>query len=305
MVTNDASIWRRELGRHVAHAYSLNEKVAAVFVGGSSARGHADRFSDVEVGVFWKASPTEADRRAAIERAGCEMFRSHPYDAADSVWPDDLLFGLREDDPSQNRFLVEVSNHTTDFFESALQDLLVRHEPSDLNQSLVSSVLYGIPVYGVPLLESWGSAAKDYPDGLALAVIRRHARIENFWRFEVMLERNLNLLMVNDIFCRAAKQLLRVLLGLNRVYYFGFKWLDFIASLMPLAPPDLVSRLRYVFTADPSQGGIELAALVEETYQLVGIYFPQVDTESLRQTFRSRPPAWSHPPTGWGSSSIG
>jgi hypothetical protein len=282
----------------------LNAKVAAVFVGGSSARGHADRFSDVEVGVFWKAPPTEADRRAAIERAGCEFFRSHPYDATDSVWPDDLLFGPREDDSSQNGFLVEVSNHTTDFFESALQDLLVRHEPSDLNQSLVSSVLYGIPVYGTALLESWSSAAKNYPDGLALAVIRRHARIENFWRFEVMLERNLNLLMVNDIFCRAAKQLLRVLLGLNRVYYFGFKWLDFIASLMPLAPPDLVSRLRYVFTADAPQGGIELAALVEETYQLVGIHFPQVDTESLRQTFRSRPLAWSHPPTGWGSSSI-
>ena len=49
---NAASQWRLTLGRRVATCYAVNPKVAAVIVGGSVSRGHADHYSDIEIGVF-------------------------------------------------------------------------------------------------------------------------------------------------------------------------------------------------------------------------------------------------------------
>jgi molecular chaperone GrpE len=38
-----------------------------MLVGGSTARGHADRFSDLELGIFWHEPPTDEERREAAE----------------------------------------------------------------------------------------------------------------------------------------------------------------------------------------------------------------------------------------------
>ena len=64
------SRWRIELARDIALAYSANPAVAAVEVGGSTARGSADAHSDIELGVFWHGQPSDAARDAAYRRAG-------------------------------------------------------------------------------------------------------------------------------------------------------------------------------------------------------------------------------------------
>jgi predicted nucleotidyltransferase len=65
---NSASQWRQEFARRIAPAYAANPNVAAIVLGGSSARGHADRYSDIEIGIFWHQPPTEAERQAAVAR---------------------------------------------------------------------------------------------------------------------------------------------------------------------------------------------------------------------------------------------
>ena len=57
-----ASLARRDVAARVVRPYAANPKVAAVVLGGSAAHGHADRFSDVEIGVFWREPPS--NRRA-------------------------------------------------------------------------------------------------------------------------------------------------------------------------------------------------------------------------------------------------
>ena len=37
---------------------------------GSTRRGSADRYSDLEIDVYWSAPPTDAERRAAAEGSG-------------------------------------------------------------------------------------------------------------------------------------------------------------------------------------------------------------------------------------------
>ena len=89
-----------------------------------------------------------------------------------------------------------------------------------------------------------------------------------------------------------------MLLGLNRVYYFGFKWIDVVAEQLQHKPDDLVQRLSWVYQVAPAEGAHELTALVEETYTLVEQHFPQVDVAWLRSVFHYRRPIWDHaPPT--------
>jgi predicted nucleotidyltransferase len=67
------TLWRRTLGERVAAAYAADPNCAAVAIAGSVARGWADRHSDVEVDVYWREPPADADRIAAIERAGSRV----------------------------------------------------------------------------------------------------------------------------------------------------------------------------------------------------------------------------------------
>ena len=63
---NAASRWRLSLSRLLAEHYAALPQVATVFVGGSTARGQADRFSDLELCVAWSSPPSEADRLRVI-----------------------------------------------------------------------------------------------------------------------------------------------------------------------------------------------------------------------------------------------
>jgi hypothetical protein len=295
---NHASRWRQALARQIAPAYAANPNVAAVVVGGSSARGHADRHSDIEIGVFWHQPPVDADRRAAVERVGGDLIRLYPYDPAEQVWCDDFSMGRRAPDLAGSGVLIELVSYTTAFMETVLADVLESHDASDLKQNLIAGVASGIALHGADLVARWQAAARRYPDELAVRVVNAHALIDHYWRVEALLERGANLLLVYRIFTDVEQKLLHVLLGLNRVYYFGFKWLDAVVAQLPIAPADLGPRLRRVYQVGPAEGGRQLAALVEETYDLVEYHLPAVDVARLRRIYRYRRPAWEDPPPG-------
>jgi hypothetical protein len=65
---------------------------------------------------------------------------------------------------------------------------------------------------------------------------------------------------------------------------------------LPLAPPDLIHRLSKVYQVAPAEGAYQIAALVEETYNLLEKHMPTVDVAWLRRVFRYRRPIWSEPP---------
>jgi hypothetical protein len=294
---NEASRWRQALARQIAPAYATNPKVAAVVVGGSSARGHADRYSDIEIGVFWHEPPADEERRSAVERVGGDLIRLYPYDPAEQVWCDDYTMGRRAPDLPGSGVLIELVNYTTAFMESVLADVVERYDTSDLKQSLIAGVCSGIALHGDAVIERWQEAASRYPDELAVRMVNAHALIDHYWRVEAMLERN-NPGFVYRIFTEVEQKLLHVLLGLNRVYYFGSKWQDQVVEPFRIAPPDLVARLRRVYHVDPAEGGRQLATLVEETYDRVEQHLPAVDVGWFRRVFQYRRPAWERPPPG-------
>ncbi|HET9221727.1 MAG TPA: hypothetical protein VFO07_04450, partial [Roseiflexaceae bacterium] len=44
---------------------------------------HADRDSDIELGVFWHQPPTDADRQTAANAISGDLVRLYPYDPAE------------------------------------------------------------------------------------------------------------------------------------------------------------------------------------------------------------------------------
>ncbi len=193
---------------------------------------------------------------------------------------------------------MEVIHTTTDALKRTFDAVLVQHDPDPLKQNVIAGIVDGRALAHAELVQHWKEQAARYPDGLAVAVINRFARIDHFWRWELWLQRSANLMMLYQSFAQVQQQLLHTLLGLNHVYYFGFKWLDLVAERLPYKPADLVARLALVYQQEPAAGAHELQCLVEETYNLVERYRPEVDVARLHTIFQYRRPVWDHVPPG-------
>lgn len=294
---NAASQWRYLFAQQLVPIYAGNPHVAAVLLGGSTARGHADRYSDIELGVFWRHPPTDIERWTAANAISGDLVNIYPYDPAEEVWCDDFMLGRRHPDQPKSGVLLEVVHHTTDFLQRTFDAVLQHSNPDARKQNLIAAIVDGLPLYQMALVQEWKIRAANYPDALAVAVVNRYGLIDHFWRWEMWLARSTNLMQLYYSFAQVQQQILHVLLGLNGVYYFGFKWLDVVAERLRHKPEDLVRRFSQVYQVTPAAGARELAALVEETYALVEQYLPQVNVARLRAVFRYQRPIWNEPPT--------
>src|SRR5438270_2999179 len=144
---NDMSRWRRAIAERLAAIYARNPHIAAVVLGGSTARGHADQYSDIELGVFWNQPPTDKERRTVIELAGGDLIRLYPYDAQEEVWADDFMMGCAAPDHPQSGVLIEVGHYTVDFMGRTFESVLQQSDPDELKQNLISGVVDGVPLH--------------------------------------------------------------------------------------------------------------------------------------------------------------
>ncbi len=62
------------LASAIAPAYVAIPRVQAVMIGGSVSLGHADAYSDLEIGVFWADALSAVERKTAIQRVGGELW---------------------------------------------------------------------------------------------------------------------------------------------------------------------------------------------------------------------------------------
>src|SRR6478609_11287661 len=88
---NPATAWRMDIGRRIGAAYAANPKARVVQVAGSTGRGSADRYSDLEIDVYWSAPPTDAERQAAVAGAGGTLLELYPYE--EDEWAEEISVG--------------------------------------------------------------------------------------------------------------------------------------------------------------------------------------------------------------------
>ncbi|GBF08239.1 nucleotidyltransferase domain-containing protein [Deinococcus aerius] len=281
----------------VAQTYARNPNVVAVLLGGSSARGHADRFSDIELGVFWEAEPGEDERAAIVQDVGGDLHRLYPREG--DAWEDTFFMGRAAPGAEKSGVLTEVVNMRVDAAERTLDDVLLTFDTDEGKLNLVAALLDGAPLHGKDLLMQWQARAAAYPDGLVRALVKRYAPIDHFWRWEMYLERGENLWGLHQHFGWVQRRLLHVLLAVNRVYFFSFKWLDVVLERLVVAPQKFAERFKRVNHLPPKEAAAELSRLVDEVYDLLERHVPGMtpaDVARLRHFFHYRRPLWEERP---------
>lgn len=100
---NDATQWRLALAQRIARAYAADQNARVVMIAGSVGRGSADRFSDIEIDVYYERAPTRAERAAVVERMGGVL---EGLDEDDDEWAEDFSVGGFH--AASSTFLVET-----------------------------------------------------------------------------------------------------------------------------------------------------------------------------------------------------
>ena len=210
-----AASWRRTAVRPVLDAYAGSGEVDAVMVSGSTARGDADRWSDVEVGVFWSRPPTAEERAAAAVIVRAADLRMVTGADASPPWYDHIYLGAARPDG----LMIEVIHTVTAVVDDTLDRVLGASEPDPAGLDVIKGIVDGGEVAGArpDVIARWKARAAHYPRSLAVAVVQRDGAIEKFWRWRMLFERDNPLLLARE-FTRIASQLLNVLHALNGRY---------------------------------------------------------------------------------------
>lgn len=286
---NSATAWRLALARKIAASYARNPNARVVMIAGSVGRGRADRYSDIEVDVYYERPPTEAERIAGVEGCGGVVDK---FDEDEDEWEEQMFLG---------GFHAATSTFLTSTMERYLAEVVDQHQIAPSAQTRLYSLQHALPVKGEAQIEAWRAKAAAYPDGLAHAMLREYLPFRGFWYAEEMLAARDDRLLLYDIFVWVERQILGALLGLNRLYMSTpdhMKHMDEMIGEMSLKPAGLSARLKEAFRLEPVQGVQSLKEIITEILALVEQHIPAFDTAPYRANFEKRRQVWDEPPVG-------
>jgi predicted nucleotidyltransferase len=272
----EASRWRLALTKKIALIYSEHPKVRAVVAGGSVACGVADSYSDTDVIVFWTELPSDEEREIAVERI--EGKRGKCYTKTEKGMGEYCYVGDA---------YVDIGHITIKAMEDILSEVLDHHNPDPSKQRKVGGILDAIPFYGKELVEQWQIKAAKYPDGLAQAMVKKHLRFYPCISYpEKVSHQRGDVLFLYESFLSWTKSLMGVLMGLNRLYDRGeLKWADRFIGRMQVVPLDFSTRIKRCFQEEPIAAIKQFHSLIEETFRLVEMHMPEIDTKEARELF--------------------
>lgn len=278
---NPHSAWRLELARHVAAEYIKNNKVAAIMVAGSVGRDLADEWSDLELDIYWHEPPTDDDRKRVIEAVGGEIVYYFPHEG--NEWSDAYIVrGLK----------FEISSFLASTIEQFSEDVTTRFDTDWEKQLRMAALNNSIPLYGQDLVERLRAKNAHYPDGLAEKIIRENIDFGGWNSVEFAFARG-HLLMAFDLMSRVQRQMLYVLLALNRIYmgHPRGKWLEQFTEGMQHKPVNFAARTHTALSKCSPEGACEYDSVIAETFELVAQQFPQIDLTEIKKDvwFRRQP----------------
>lgn len=283
---NEASKARLALAQKLASFYRANPKVAAVAVAGSVARGYADRFSDIDLTIFWSVAPTDKERREIIKHAGGRHVQLVSPHEGETCWSDTYEVG---------GINIDVRHAGIEATERILAEVLEHCDPSLSKQQQLAALLSALPLSDPSsVLTHWQSRATAYSRGLSMAMVRAHLCFRPGWELEMLAERGEQLALYES-FCAVEKQVLLVLMGLNRLYYPGWQRVDQLVEQMRIAPLTLAARFKQVFgivSIDPLASVYQLHDLIVETFHLVKTHMSELDTTQALAGFQERRRVW-------------
>jgi Nucleotidyltransferase domain len=269
---------RLALARRMAAVCAAYPGVRAIALTGSVARGEADDASDIDLLLYYDALPTEAEVEATRKAVGGSeriFFLGDPGEGsfAESYAVD----GVKHD----------FAHTTLATWERDMAEVLEQHQCDSPMQKALAGILDAVPLHGAELLDGWKARAARYPDALAEAMVKRHLRFYSLWVPEQHAADRGDLLFLYEILTEAERNILGVLMGLNRVYHWGeYKRMDSFLARLPIAPGGLSSRLKAILRVEPHAAVHQLGTLIDETFALVETHMPQVNAAEARRRYQ-------------------
>ena len=286
-----ASKWRIALARRIVPIYASHPKVKAILIGGSAGRGIADRYSDVEIGVFWAEPPSKAVRRTLAEQIGVvyrERMSSYKFDPrhpGEEEADEEIYIGGDID----CGFNIDIKHKTIAAVEQYLVEMFDHCRPHD--NRLAEVLSHSTPLYGQSLAEQWRRKVATYPTELAQKFVHTQLRSKQWWLYEQFAKEQ-EMILVQEQFSECLTKIISVLAALNRVYVLEIKWTDWSIKQLQIAPSNLIHRAKQIFEQPPQVAVQQLRQLVEETFDLVKLHSPNIDVESRRRKAFNRTPRW-------------
>lgn len=272
---------RLALGRTIGSVYASFTGVDAVLIGGSVSRGYADRWSDVEIGIFWREIPSEAIRMSLAGKSHLQNWRA--FDGVTSI-------GAVEEDAVLDDVKIDLVHLDTAATEIVLHDVVDRGVASLDKQVLVATIRDGVPIDGEPLLTRWRACTDPYPEDLRVAMVREHLLFGPHRWLEMLADRR-DLLALHQVLCQIERAILDILLGLNGIYAPSVspKWTRQLIERLDIAPRELAQRFGRVLCADALDAVQDAGHLIDETLTLVERHLPEVDTKRVRSRIAQTP----------------
>jgi hypothetical protein len=258
-------------------AESYRDRLLIATVTGSVARSSVDRHSDIDVILHFSTLPDATDfarEKALAIDSGGGFYGGDP----ENGW---ALYRSTEGAKLDLGFsrLADV--------EDIIADVIDRADTEPTKQLLIDGLRRGRCLHGADRLRALLAPTDDYPDALALAMIRAHLRFRPHWVLRGMGADRGDLLLLAEEFLAIANNLFGVLCGLNRVFSPGkMKGLGTAdGPTFAVAPERFGERIAGLFAAPPHSAVEESRRLIEETLALVERHAPAVEVAEARRHF--------------------
>ncbi len=266
--------------RNARERFPTDPNVHAAILTGSVARGRTDDASDVDTIVYLKDAASQEMFEATKARAVASGGGFYHGSPADGFGVYEFVDGVK----------CDFGYGSVAEFETSVETFLADPPVEGEMQTIVSGFLDAVPLHNAPWVEAWQDRLHAYPEALAERMVRHHLGVTPRWILSEMGLARDDFLFTRECFFGAAKRLVGVLLGVNRVYDPGkVKGIALTVSRLAHAPPDLLERLRALTGGSPAALEV-LDGLVTDVYDLVDRHLPVVDTgparERYRETFR-------------------
>jgi hypothetical protein len=275
------------LAKHNLQPYLALPQIRAAMITGSAALGLSDRYSDIDMMIYYDTLPGDDELTAArLHNSGEVIWR------VDNRAEGELMESYRVQGVE-----CQIAHATIAAWKRDMAIVLEQHEVNTPLHKALSGTLEGVPLYGAELIDAWKAKIADYPPALAQAMVEQHLQFFPLWNLQEALAARDAVLWCYQILTEAAYNLLAILAGLNRLYFtsFQFKRLHHFAAQLAIKPTAFAARLDRLFSAPPAQAALDLKALVDETLDLIALHMPQVEVTSVKQRLDRRRPSWSLP----------
>lgn len=281
---NQASQYLLALAKQKIQPYIANPNARAAMITGSTAKGEADFYSDVEMFIYYDQLPSKEELQFA---------RQQNQGSEPIVTIDDYNNGWFGESYYIDGVEFQIGCLTIAFWENDMAAILQKLDTSPLQKAL-SGMLDCIPVYGEELILQWKKQVADYPDALAQAMVEKYLHFVAIWTLQEKLAARDTILFQHQIRLEAGQNILGVLAGLNRLYYttFQFKRMRQFIKQMNIAPQNLYERLESLYHQEALSTASQLKELVTETVELVELHMPQINTLKVRRSLEGQEHIW-------------